>query len=88
VNEPQHEAHDPFERARRAASRLAWSLFALSFTTLLVLSASPYWYPGNDWLVICDQVWKMSGLAGLALSVVPYFRRAGQFVAQWFDPGR
>ena len=72
-----------FERIRKLASRIALTVFAASFTVLLVASATPYWTPQNEWLVLCDQVWKVSGLIALTLGVIPPLRRAAHTVGDW-----
>ena len=63
------------------ASWVAGAVFAASFVALLVLSATPYWHPGNEFVAFCDQVWKASGLTFLVLAALPYgvaiARRAG-----------
>ena len=60
------------ERARKLAAWTAGALFGASFVALLVLSATSYWHPENEFVAFCDQIWKASGVTFLVLSALPY----------------
>jgi cytochrome c oxidase assembly factor CtaG len=77
-----------FERIRKAASFVAVAVFAASFTALLVLSATSYWRPDNEWLGSLDVAWRVSGLIAVVLGVIPPVRRFLQQVVGWLSPDR
>jgi hypothetical protein len=79
---------ESFERLRRWLSWVSVSIFAGSFVALLVLSGTVYWRPDNHWLVVLDRAWRVSGLLGLALWVIPYGARVGRWVAGVFGGSR
>lgn len=83
MSETRIESHGAFERVRKAASRTALTAFASSFLVLLVASATPYWTPENEWLVVTDQVCKVSGVTALALGLIPSVRRLLTTLGEW-----
>jgi hypothetical protein len=88
MSEARLDTPGAFERTRKIVSRLALTVFAASFVVLLVASATPYWTPQNEWLVLCDQLWRVSGLAALVLGLVPPARRAFQTLGGWLGLDR
>ena len=77
------ESPGTFERIRKLGSRIALTVFATAFAVLLVGSATPYWSPENEWLILTDQVWKVSGLTALVLGLVPPVRRLFATFGEW-----
>ena len=67
----QDPAPSALERARRVVAWIAGAVFVSSFLALLALSATAYWKSDNSWIVLLDQVWKLSGLVALVLGCLP-----------------
>jgi hypothetical protein len=79
---------DGLERLRRVLSWICVSVFALTFTGLLALSATTYWTPDNPLILSLDRAWRVSGLVGLTLWAIPYVVRAARWVGQQVSGGR
>ena len=78
---------DGLERLRSALSWVCISVFALTFTALLALSATAYWTPDNPLIVALDRAWRVSGLVGLMLWAIPYVVRGVRWVGQQLSSG-
>ena len=79
---------DGLERLRRVLSWICVSVFALTFTGLLALSATTYWAPDNALIVSLDRAWRVSGLVGVVLWAIPYGVRAARWLGQQLSGGR
>jgi hypothetical protein len=73
------------ERLRRILSWICVTVFALTFTGLLALSATTYWTADNPLIVSLDRAWRVSGLIGIVLWAIPYLVRAARWVRQQFS---
>ena len=76
------------ERLRRVLSWICVTVFALTFTGLLALSATTYWTPDNPLILSLDRAWRVSGLVGLTLWAIPYAVRAARWLGQQLSSGR
>jgi hypothetical protein len=76
------EGPQGFERWRSGLSWICICVFGLSFAGLLGLSATAYWSPDNGWITFLDRAWRVSGLTGLILWVIPYLFRARRWVEE------
>jgi len=79
---------DGLERLRRVLSWICVTVFALTFTGLLALSATTYWTPDNPLILSLDRAWRVSGLVGLTLWAIPYAVRAARWLGQQRSSGR
>ena len=79
---------DGLERLRRVLSWICVTVFALTFTGLLALSATTYWTPDNPLILSLDRAWRVSGLVGLTLWAIPYAVRAARWLGQQLSGGR
>ena len=79
---------DGLERLRRVLSWICVTVFALTFTGLLALSATTYWTPDNPLILSLDRAWRVSGLVGLTLWAIPYAVRAARWLGQQLSSGR
>jgi hypothetical protein len=76
-----------FESTRRKLAWVCTTVFAVSFVGLLAISTTPYWTPDNAWTAYLDVAWRLSGLLGIALWLLPRIAGAGRRVAQLFSGG-
>ena len=79
---------DGWERLRRVLSWICVTVFALTFTGLLALSATTYWTPDNPLILSLDRGWRVSGLIGVTLWAIPYAVRAARWLGQQLSSGR
>jgi hypothetical protein len=78
VDETDEGRTHALEQVRRWVSRIALTIFTAAFLGLLALSATEYWHPDNEWVVLLDRTLRVSLIAVLAASLPALVLRFGR----------